>query len=195
MTATMGPIALIAQSAQDDAMRNFAYGLGVVFVGAILFLLIQRAVKRRIRAPLSTSTDREDRMRDIDRLRKAGALTNDEVKRVREAMARQFVREQEELANKQAAPNLGGMGSLALEAERLEHGHRPVPIAPTPAIPDMRPAETAAPARPEEPRRAPLPARLQALANSPETELDDFVTAGFLSPADRELLRQFRQSR
>lgn len=141
-------------------------------------------------------------------------LSEEETKRVRQAMARQYVRRQEEeKARRALLQGKTGIEALAIEAERLDAaipaaGERPKPqpaAAPPPnpeALPLAkldRPGNVPPPESferfsvPAEPPPGPeLPEHLRHMAAWPREQLEDLVNAGFLDRTDFDMVMRAR---
>jgi len=171
----MGAIALLA-------LMGFI-AIVVLFVAK---WFMRSAAESRVRSRTADSVT----IRDLEDLKKAGKLTPDEMKRVREAMARRFIETQKEQAEK--ATNAGltaeqvlereaALADIELEKQRLSKPQPPDAPPPTAGRP--------APSPSAEPR---LPEKLAALAEHSGFEWEELRNAGFLSDEELALLRNHR---
>ncbi len=126
----------------------------------------------------------------------SSALTEEERRKVRAALARQYMRPAEEPVK--AASGMSPLQQLAMEAQRLEEEARlrgPQKRPPAPSIPEHQPEETPSAAQPDAATRQPpadLPPMLQKLLNKSEIELEDMVAAGLIGEEDLQWVKRER---
>jgi len=151
-------------------------GIGMVL--ALIFTVIWYIVRRK-RGLGPGGMD--SRARDLQSLERKAALTPEEKKKIREAMARQYLAEQQ--AKVEAAQMPKSVRDLRIEAEKLDlelERKRQEEEAKAPKVP----------ATPPEPNPASqLPEHLRPLAGKSSQELEDLRNAGFVSDEDYELVR------
>jgi len=156
----------------------------ILLLGAVLWVVYRRLSKR-----LGGRSDAE--MMILKGLEESSAMTEEERRRVRTALARQYMRPAEEPAK--GAAGLSPLQQLAIEAQRLEEEARlkAAQRAPQPPpLPDEAPPESArASSSPAEPD---LPPMMRKLLGKSDIELEDMVAAGLLSEEDLEWVRRAR---
>lgn len=186
MTAPAAFPALGVFLGRDDVREVFFYGIAIAVAVVLLFLVThllrlyftRRA--RRIELPFGIEPG------DLDKLKRGGQLTDEELKAVRKAMSRRFLERTEE---QEAAKHSPGKAEVILrlaEEEFLASRDRGGEASPREAEERMDSAET--PAKPP-PDRNRLPAHLLPLADRSPMELEEMHQAGFLSAEDFRLLR------
>ena len=182
--------------------------LVIFFFVALMVLILRRNRARRKRDLEGLSVG------ELKSLESKNLLTPEELKSVRQAMARQYLEDQEQ--RKPALPDVEGRRGielLALEAQRADSEvmerrmkgdmprqeatpHRPaLEVRPPSSVPDGPPPEEKPAASPEP--AAPqasgdLPTHLQNYANISRLELEDMKFAGFISDEDFERILKAR---
>ncbi|MCB2155874.1 hypothetical protein KQI84_13410 [bacterium] len=187
---TLVPIVLLGQFSLNDPNDQYFLKWGAAFVvGIIILMFVQHFIRQSVQKRSSSLRGEEERLDELSQLKKRGLLSEEEMKRVREAMARKFVERQAE-ASKPAETGKGfsALEALAMEAERAESDL--VAKKSEPKIPESPPPD--APGEPPPPSRPRLPERLESLLKKTETDWEDMRNAGFLSDDDVELLRAAR---
>lgn len=138
----------------------------LVLVGFLIFFAVSWHLMRRSRRN-RLGMDSTLNSGNLKVLEKKQLLTPEEMKRVREAMARQYLEEQKAREESETAAK-AGVSALAVEAERLEQEarrraeekQREASAAEPAAAPSPDPAPSAAPpSPPAEERKEPAPAR------------------------------------
>ena len=165
-----------------DPNQVYLLKWGAVLVAAFLVLFfLQHLIRRSVQKRSSRIAEEEARLLKLDALKKRGLVSDDELRRVREAMARKYIERQAEAA-KAPEPKKGfsALEQLAVEAERLD---AQLPSPEGTELPPVPPPEIGS---------VVLPPRLENLLRVPETEWDDMRNAGFLSDEDVVLLRRAR---
>lgn len=164
---------------------------GVLVVLAALFIF-SRIAKRVADARVRRIDEAGIGVEELQRMQKSGALTPDELKKVRAAMARQYLDREKELQSKSFGSGRPALEFLAAESERLEAELRNAPRPPSKAQPaDTPPAPPATAV--DAPRDGELAARLRPLENASDLELEELRNAGFLSDDDVESVRENRR--
>ncbi len=153
-------------------------------------------------------------LEELTRLKKKDLMTPEEIKRMRAAMARQYLEQEKETKEKQQRKGLSPIELLRLEAEKVDlnnvkkktkitaHEHSgklsgeqnqavPIPgsLLPNASIVPMNTSD-------EKKLEAELPAlnqKLRTYLGYPEAEWEALVQVGFLSPEDHQLLKQYRK--
>jgi hypothetical protein len=165
----------------EDFLELLLYGGGILFALIVLVILAQvlkAGINARVR---NTSTPFGMGIDDVNKLHKEGRLTDEEMKAVREAMARQLV---ERTRAEQAVKSLPSKAEVALKIAEEQ-----VASAPPAAKPAPRPADPPA-AKPEP--LDPAAARLAALAGKTDYELEQLRESGFLSEEEFVSAKQLR---
>lgn len=188
----LSQLAVSVLTSDDDFFEMLIYGVAFVFVVLLLFVVnkvLKVGVGRRVRdqhTPFGMSAE------DLDRLKQSGGLTDEELKRVKSAMAKKFL---ERAKAEEAARNQPAKAEILLAAAEAEvlRGKEPqtTPQNPPPVRPPLtRPAAVEEPEPPAE--QPPLPEKLQPLAGKSDLELEELMMAGFLA---EEEARQIRAAR
>lgn len=140
-------------------------------------------------------------LEELSRLKKKELMSPEEIKRVREAMARQYLEQEKEAQEKKMKKAMTPLQLLALEAQKVDlkkekpqqklaEGEVPPPLPK-----GLLPTPEFNPAAGEKPTRQPLPAlspKLQTYLNYPESEWEILVQVGFLTEAEHQLLKRHR---
>ncbi|MEQ8818813.1 MAG: hypothetical protein RLY93_01105 [Sumerlaeia bacterium] len=189
-----------------DEWHTYLLVLVALVVGLVVWFFIQRFVRKRIEAHVRSIEEHGIEINDLKRMQKTGLLTEDELKLVRQAMARQFLTDQDQTEAKRAGGKAGfdALALLRIEAERadreLEERRRQGLSAPPPSSgpaprpgADAMPPAAAAPPPPQAEAPPPLPAALQPMTTLSDIELEDLCNAGLLSPDDMERIQQHRE--
>lgn len=174
------------ESSFTEVMVWGIFILGLVVVLLILSRFIKGSVERSARSqeiPFGMTTA------DVDKLRDDAGVTPEEMKAIRQAMARR-IRERAELEMRAKAQGLKPEVLLVrLEEEVRVKGAARVreQLGETPPveIPNYTPPK---------PRGASLPKHLLPLLGKSDLELEDLQNAGFLSADDARLIREERGS-
>lgn len=163
----------------------------IALLGIFFWFLI-----RRLKSDPGVKEAEED-LRTLKQLQKKESLSPEEARRVREAMARQYVKLQEERKAK-LPEGKKGLEALALEAQRAnvqlsKKSPRRLTRPETPAMPAQTPATPSIPP-PEQPvpEKTPLPDHLRELSGRPLQDLEDLVNAGFITREDMQTLLDWR---
>lgn len=135
---------------------------------------------------------------DIEKMKGTGLLTDEEAKKVRQAMAKRFLDESRkavaDAAKRPKARAAAGPAEewLQKEVERLKLAGPPAtPAAPASSIPDRAPQE-AQPAALRPAMRPRLPERLVPMLTQDRDQLEALLAAGFLTPEDLRLIEEHR---
>jgi len=198
----------------DDFVELLVYGI-VIGVGIIalfiLTLVLRTTIGSRIKnqgIPFGMSAE------DIEKLKQKGNLTEEEVKKIRQAMGRKFIERSKEVEEASREPANAEL-MLKREEERLKAAglnreEQPVEedSASIPEPPDenhpkkepLRPMPSPATETPpvESEARQPtaagsLPEHLAGMVDRSEMELEELHSAGFLTEEDLERIRQARE--
>jgi len=205
---------LVAQAAaapEEGFVEVLIWGICILLLVVALFV-----AKKWLRARAESAARAREitfgmSTADLEGLKKAG-LSEEELKRIRQAMGRRFLERQLEEEKKRQLPP-AAQAALAraeqeelakkagLASERVEEMPRPaarppltppLPVQPPPvfAAPKARPA---APTTKAKPQPGSLPEELQRLLGRSDLEIDELVQAGFLSPEDARRVREARE--
>lgn len=188
----LSQLAITVLTSDEDFFEMLIYGVAFVFVVLLLFVVnkvLKVGVGRRVRdqhTPFGMSAD------DLDRLKQSGGLSDEELKRVKSAMAKKFL---ERAKAEEAARNMPAKAEILLAAAEQEvlRGKEPEPAS---APPPTRPTLTRPPAAKESIPPAgppPLPEKLQPLAGRSDLELEELIMAGFLTEEEAREVRAARQ--
>lgn len=168
----------------------------ILALGAFFFAYIFFKWARRVRKSEAHMT-----VQELKSLKEKSLLTDEELKRVKSAMAKQYMEIQKEEERLRDEGNAKGLEALALEAEKLEAGELPKPSAPikkTPLLPDdhvnvppLVEKEKSNTTEPPKTQKA-LPKHLSAYASMNEFELEDAVNAGFISSEEMKEILQYQ---
>ncbi len=176
-----------------DLLKAYPIRISLIIAVAVVVLgwYLYDLIRRRLESNSAVMTTTE-----LKQLEKKQLLTPEEMKRVREAIAKQYIREQEERdrAEKASMQGMTGAELLALEAEKADEllAHkRPAPKPVSSGDGDKIPAKTKADV---DPVVSQLPENLAFYAHAQLQELEDYRNAGFLSDEDFELILNARKS-
>ena len=166
--------------------------------GVVLFLFIAVvAVVLYFRRKPKDQT--VESLSDLGNLRNKYLLSPEELKKVRESMARTYLEHEKEVKTKQQKKGMSPLQLLELEAQRVAIQK---PEAAPQEVPKERSAKSLLPAAPPPPPSSPkpeesvpqIPARLKPFLATSEVEWDALVQSGFLSEEDFELLKSHRRN-
>lgn len=128
---------------------------------------------------------------DMEKLKKSGQLTEEELKRVKQAMSRQIVERAKAEEAKRQLPEKAEIALQAAEAELVREALKSKFQEP-PDVPSSPPS-------PAEPApsllTAPLSPALESMRHKSDIEIDELMSAGFLSSEDAAALRRAREAR
>lgn len=196
---------------EDWVVNLIIYGI-VVAVLIIALFLVMKLIRRGVDTRIHHFDDQSLKMQDLKKLEGEGLLSAEEMKRVREAMARRFLEETKEKEERERLKGVSALEELRLEAEKTGQPDpsesEPPEKEPTRALeeqpapsrdslpppPDSSPAQTTPSPVSPSPTAPSLPERLRSLAAKSEAELEDLLNAGFLEPQDYELILAHRKS-
>lgn len=190
-----------------DLFKELAlFGLGtfiLLMALLIFFRLYRRSQARSSDLPAGMT------VQDLKKLEGKHLLSPEEMKRVREAMARQYLDVEREKEKKSVPPDVSGLEALRLEAERLQAqgiakgtkgAEGKVQVAKQgadvaeqeiagPTIPPLPPEAIESPGA-AVPQTAPaqLPEHLQSMVGRSRTDLEDLLNAGFLTREEVDLV-------
>ncbi|MCC6545778.1 hypothetical protein IT570_01320 [Candidatus Sumerlaeota bacterium] len=185
----------------DEQFTEFiVYGI-VFFVLVVLLVFLSIFMKkvmasraRNITTPFGLSP------REMENLKQSGGMTEDEIKRVRAAMAKQIVDRYREEENKMKMTGGADLALAAFEARVVAEGVEKLkkeemgsgqPGPPPVAAP--APATRQVPVPQEQPMSPSIPSHLEHLLGRSEMELESLLAAGFLTVDDFALLRKAAQ--
>jgi hypothetical protein len=191
VTKETAVLSLLAQGLADlisneDYFEMLLWGIGFVFVIIGLFILnrvLRIGIGGRVK---SQTTPFAMTPEDLDRLREEGQLTEEEMKKIRASMSRQFlqrVQEEEERKKKPAKADI----ALEVETSLAEET-----TAGSPTTPAKRPPLERAPAPPPSPADK-LPEHLRPMVDKSDLELEELRTAGFITPEEVQQVRRARE--
>lgn len=180
---------------EKDYLEVFIYGVVFVFIIVLLFILnrfLRVGVGNKVKTQQTPfAMTRED----LDRLKQSGALSEEEIKHIKDTMNRRFLermKEEEEARRKPAKADV-----ILTEAEKeILGGGKPTPAGdaapPRPPITRAAPAASAPP--PPTVKRTELPENLQPFASLSDFEIDEMRQAGFLGEDDAQRIRKAREN-
>jgi len=184
----MGAILPVAVTMTQDEWHRFLVALAAIIVGLIVLFFAQKAIRNAIAGRVRSVHEAGMTVQDLKGMETRGLLTPEEARKVREAMAKQFLdRTREEERAHAEAGTFTAAEMLRIEAEKAEMALQG----------RAKPAVRAAPEPQEVAKAAPpdaLPAHLRGLARKPAAELDDLVSAGFLGGADRDAILKAQEA-
>jgi len=165
-------------------------------LGAFFFAYIFFKWARRVRKSEAHMT-----VQELQSLKQKALLTDEELKRVKSAMAKQYMEIQKEEERLRNEGNVKGLEALALEAEKLEAGELPKPSTPKKKatllpdehveVPPLVEKERSKSTEPPKPQKT-LSSHLQPYATMSEFELEDAVNAGFISSQEMKEILQYQ---
>ena len=178
----------------SDSRFQEVFVYGFVFIFVLLFLfIIAKVMKSGIGNKLKNmETPFAMTPRELDKLKSDAGLTEEEIKRIRQSMARQMVERMQEEDRKK---KLAGQAEVALrtleariEAEGIEKvKQQEVPAAGPPGATALQ-----LPTPPVAPRPALAP-HLEPLLSRSEVELEELAAAGFLNETDLRALLEAKR--
>lgn len=163
--------------------------IGLFVVSRLLRATAESRVKGQV-TPFAMTPE------DIDKLKAKGKLTEEELKKVREAMARKFLERAKEEEETRRKP-VDAAVALAAEEERILRGEAKDPAMPPSDEPEKResPEDMMPEPEPDAGRENPaeaLPERLRLMLEKSGEELEELRAAGFLDEADLELIEKVK---
>ncbi len=176
-------------SLQSDGDLRIVLGVLIFLTAAMAIVLFWHFIKSRLRGrrPESGAT-----IAGLQSIEKKNLLTKEELARVRQAMARQYLQDEKE--REQAAAeerDMKPLEALAWEAQQAAIvAEKKAPASS--AKPPAEPAPLLPPAPPAEEETG-LPERLRVFADKPEEEIESLRNAGFMSEEDYELVMEERR--
>lgn len=174
------------------------WGIGFLFVVIGMFIVL-RVLKYQIgnkvkESPLPFGMSAAD----LEKIQKDGQLTDEELKAVRRTMARKIVARAMEEENARKGPKSAAAVAAAAE-EKLRHDgvealrrEQEALAAGIPLKPGEKPRQPIPAELPTE-KLDKLPEHLKALLYKSEFELEELLSAGFLTPQQLALLRAERE--
>ncbi|MEO8377998.1 MAG: hypothetical protein ABI579_10035 [Candidatus Sumerlaeota bacterium] len=178
----------------DDRFTEFVV-YGIIFLVLIVLLVIVAVFMKKMMASRARNITTPFGMtqQEMDKLKQAGALTEDEMKRVRSAMAKQLVERFREEDNKK---NMTGGAEVALasfEARVQNEGldrvkNEEFSGEKAPVVPVEKSVLIAQPSSIV--KLETLPPNLQPLLGKTDMELEELAAAGFLTAEELAIVRK-----
>ncbi len=179
----------------SDSRFQEVFIYGFIFIFVLLFLfIIAKVMKSGIGNKLKNmETPFAMTPRELDKLKSDAGLTAEEIKRIRQSMARQMVERMQEEDRKK---KLAGQAEIALktfeariEAEGIEKvKQQEIPAAGSPIA-----AALQVPTPPPVAPRPALAPHLEPLLSRSDVELEELAAAGFLTEIDLRALLEAKR--
>ncbi len=174
----------------NEFLELLLWGGGFFFVIILLFIFVP-FFKARINANInSTQMTFGMDVKDIDRLKEKGFLDEEEMKKVRRAMAKNLVeRTKAEQEKVKIPPSAAAALALAEQEALAGKKETSAELATEPVAPVEVPAD---PAPEQAPPTNSLPEKLTSFAAKSDFELEQLQEAGFLTPEEAALIQEAR---
>ena len=192
------PLAISDVFSDDRFVEMLLWGIGFVFVLIGMFI-VARLLKYQIgnkvkESPLPFGMSASD----LEKIQKDGQLTDEEIKAVRRTMARKIVARAMEEEKARKGPSSAAAAIAAVEEKLRTQGveglrREEEQVATGVPAPIARKTDRQLPQEPAEPKLASLPEHLKVLLYKSEFELEELLSAGFITPEQLVLLRIERE--
>lgn len=161
----------------------------LIFIVIILLVISAVVIFYIRRKPANTSLMG---LEELSRLKNKNLMSPEEQKRVREAMARHYLEQEEERKQKNNAKGLSPLQMLSLQAEKLEPKKPTLKQQGELEIPPLLPKTEKLKPEVKTPKLPYIPTKLKPYVDYPEQEWEVLVQVGFLTQEDVERLKEYR---